>query len=63
MDADLLQSEEYLLARKGESAVALVRELTADLAAIRNGDRKFLSYAARARAEARIPDALAKVRR
>jgi hypothetical protein len=45
--AELLPSEEYDVARKEEAAVAQVRTYTAALAAVRNGDRKFLSYADR----------------
>jgi hypothetical protein len=54
VSADLLESDNYVTARKGQAHYDVVRQARAELQTIRNGDRRFLTYADRARAEAAL---------
>lgn len=49
---DLIESEHYLTAKKGQAHYDAVRQARAELQAIRNGDRRFTTMAARGQAEA-----------
>jgi hypothetical protein len=55
---DYLASDQYRAARKGQAHYDSVIQAMAGLRAIRNGDRRFMTYADRARAEGRLIERL-----